>query len=90
MKRVTLIVLDSLGIGALPDAHKYGDEGSNTLRSIYEANKELKIPNLIKMGLGNIGGVDIGGVIEPIASYGRMAVCSKGKDTLVGLSDKSW
>ncbi|NLY70996.1 MAG: phosphopentomutase [Clostridiales bacterium] len=84
MKRVTLIVLDSLGIGALPDAHKYGDEGSNTLRSIYEANKELKIPNLIKMGLGNIEGVDIGGVIEPIASYARMAELSKGKDTITG------
>ncbi|NLP29780.1 MAG: phosphopentomutase [Clostridiales bacterium] len=84
MKKVTLIVLDSLGIGALPDAHNYGDEGSNTLRSIYRANKELNIPNLLKMGLGNIDGLDIGGVTAPIASFARLAELSKGKDTITG------
>ena len=57
MKRVFVIVLDSLGIGELPDAVKYGDKGSNTLKSLYNSNI-LKIPNLSKMGIFNIDGND--------------------------------
>ena len=56
MKRVFLIVLDSCGIGAMPDAKKFGDKGVNTLAACATSNK-LHIPNLIKAGLGNIDGV---------------------------------
>ena len=55
-KRVFLIVLDSLGIGASEDAEKFGDSGANTLKRI-SASREFHIPNLIKMGLGAIDGV---------------------------------
>ncbi|MGI6728098.1 MAG: phosphopentomutase [Anaerovoracaceae bacterium] len=85
MKRVTIIVLDSLGIGALPDAETYGDSGANTLGSILKAKQDLLIPNLIKMGIGNIDGVK--GIEKepvPIASYARLAELSKGKDTITG------
>ena len=54
IKRVILIVLDSVGIGALPDAKAYGDEGSNTLGHIAARFSNLHIPHLIKLGLGNI------------------------------------
>ncbi len=83
-KRVFLIVLDSLGIGALPDAALFGDEGTNTLKSISKSDK-FHIPNLIKMGLGNIDGVDyIEKSENPMASVGRLAEKSMGKDTTVG------
>jgi phosphopentomutase len=57
MRRVFLIVLDSFGIGALPDAKLYGDENANTLRGVSKSER-LHIPNLISLGLGNIDGVD--------------------------------
>ena len=57
MKRVFLIILDSLGIGAEPDAHEYGDVGANTLLRISSSDK-FDIPNLKKLGIGNIDGVD--------------------------------
>ena len=57
MKRVFLIVLDSLGIGEAPDAKRFGDIGANTLKRI-SRSELFKIPNLIKMGLGNIDGID--------------------------------
>ena len=82
MKRVFLIVLDSFGVGALPDAGDYGDEGSNTLRSV-SAQKEFYAPNLTKAGLFNIDGVG-GGVPQPVASYCRLKEKSKGKDTITG------
>ena len=56
MKRVFLFVLDSVGIGALPDAEKFGDVGADTMRSISKSDK-FHIPNLIKLGLGNIKGL---------------------------------
>ncbi len=85
MKRVILIVLDSLGIGALPDAENYGDSGANTLGSIKSAKPDLHIPNLTKMGLGLIDGVEtLEKEAEPLASYGRLAEMSKGKDTITG------
>lgn len=82
--RVFIIVLDSYGIGAMPDAEKYGDKGANTLRSI-ALNKNYSTPNLWKMGLFNIDGVDCKeGVKAPLASYARMTERSEGKDTTVG------
>ena len=58
MKRVIWIILDSMGIGALPDAKAFGDEGANTLNHIWETNKGLNIPNMLNLGLGNIEGLD--------------------------------
>lgn len=83
-RRVFLIVLDSYGIGELPDAAEFGDEGSNTLRSITKS-KEYHTPLMKKMGLFNIDGVDYAeGVEEPIGTYGRFAEISRGKDTTIG------
>ena len=84
MKRVILIILDSLGIGAMPDADEFGDAGASTISSI-SRSKELNIPNLLSLGLGNIDGVDcLPRVENPLAAYGRMAELSRGKDTTVG------
>ncbi|HZJ77433.1 MAG TPA: phosphopentomutase [Clostridia bacterium] len=84
MKRAFLIVLDSFGIGELPDAKEYGDEGSNTFKAIYKS-KEFKTPNLQKLGLFNIDGVDFAEKIsQPEACYGRLQEMSKGKDTTIG------
>ena len=83
-KRVFLIVLDSVGAGALPDAELFGDAGTNTLRSCYNTGK-LNIPNMLKMGLGNIDGLEFLGICEnPCASYGRLRERSMGKDTTIG------
>lgn len=83
-KRVVLIVLDSVGIGELPDAQAYGDVGSNTLRANYKTGK-LNVPNLEKLGLFNIEGIDYAPTTEhPSASFARMAEASKGKDTTIG------
>lgn len=84
VKRVFVIVLDSYGIGYLPDADKFGDVGANTLASIVKSDK-YDTPNMKKMGLFNIDGVTCReGVEAPIASYGRMAEASMGKDTTIG------
>ena len=85
-KRAFIIVLDSFGIGELPDAADFGDEGSHTLRSVADL-PEFNCPNLTKMGLFNIEGASVGGKLpeaEPIAAHGRMAELSKGKDTTTG------
>ena len=81
-KRVFIFVLDSLGIGELPDAHKWRDEGSNTLRAIRN-EKEFNCPVLKSLGLFNIETVG-GGISNPKGSFARMAEISKGKDTTVG------
>lgn len=84
MKRIFLIVLDSVGIGAMPDAGEFGDEGTNTLRSAHESSF-FHMPNMKKMGLFNIDGVDFEeGCREPVALYGRMKEASRGKDTTIG------
>jgi phosphopentomutase len=84
-KRVILIVLDSVGIGHLPDAHLYGDEGSNTLGHIVAQIPDIKIPNLIQLGLGNI---DMENALpkteHPQAAFGKAAEQSAGKDTTTG------
>lgn len=83
-KRVFLIVLDSVGIGEMPDAHKYGDEGSNTLAAIVKSNK-FKADNLEKLGFFNIEGVDCKEDVEnPLGSFARLAEASNGKDTTTG------
>lgn len=85
MKRVVLIVLDSLGVGELPDANLYGDCGSHTLDNICKACKGLNIPNLKKLGLGNIEGVkEVGAELNPIGAFGKSLEKSKGKDTVTG------
>lgn len=84
MKRVFLIVLDSCGAGALPDAASFGDEGAHTLKSCYATGK-LCVPNLKKLGLGNIRGLEfLEQESQPQAAYARMAERSNGKDTTTG------
>ena len=84
MKRIFLIVLDSFGIGAMPDSESFGDVGVNTLRSC-TTSKELNIPNLIKAGLGNIQGVDcLPKTDAPMGAYARLSETSMGKDTTIG------
>ena len=83
-RRIFLIVLDSYGIGALPDAADFGDEGSNTLKTI-TASKAYDTPNRKKLGLFNIDGVDWMKKEEsPAGAYGRMKERSRGKDTTIG------
>ncbi len=82
--KTILIVLDSLGAGAQPDAADFGDAGAHTLKSISKSNK-FCIPNLKKMGLGNIEGLEfLGQELAPIAAHGRAMERSRGKDTTVG------
>lgn len=81
-KRVFLIVLDSVGIGEMPDAHVWGDEGSNTVRAI-RRHPAFSCPNLEKLGFFNIDTVG-GGTDAPKASFARMHEASKGKDTTIG------
>ena len=84
MKRVFLIVLDSCGIGYEPDAHLFGDVGANTMKRI-SASKNFNIPNLIKMGLGNIDGIDyLEKTDSPKATVARLQEISMGKDTTIG------
>lgn len=81
-KRFFLIVLDSFGVGELPDAYKWHDEGSNTLGAIRN-HPNFNCPELERMGLFNIDGVG-GGASAPKASYARMTEKSMGKDTTIG------
>ena len=85
IQRAILIVLDSVGAGALPDADQYGDQGSDTLGNTAQAVGGLHLPNLQKLGLGNIHSI-LGVPAEPapLAAYGRMAEFSPAKDTTIG------
>lgn len=84
MKRVFIIVLDSVGAGSLPDAAEFGDAGSNTIRTI-SASSQFQIDTLQKLGYGNIETLDfMGSVAQPLAAYGRMMEKSRGKDTTTG------
>ncbi|MBQ8797002.1 MAG: phosphopentomutase [Oscillospiraceae bacterium] len=84
MNRIFLIVLDSFGIGAMPDADKFGDAGANTLLSCMKSTK-INIKTLTACGLGNIDGVDyVSAVDAPKGAYGRLAEQSMGKDTTIG------
>jgi phosphopentomutase len=84
-QRVLLIILDGVGIGALPDAGKYGDEGSNTLGNLAEAVGGLSVPNLERLGLANIAPLmGVEPQSKPLASFGMMAEASPGKDSTSG------
>ncbi|MEG1012210.1 MAG: phosphopentomutase [Ruthenibacterium sp.] len=83
-KRVFLIILDSFGIGEMPDASGFGDENSNTLAAIARSN-QFSVPTLQKLGLFNIDGVSCGERVQkPTASFARLEEASKGKDTTIG------
>ncbi len=86
MKRVTLIVMDSMGIGALPDAEKYGDKGADTFGHIVLKNEKFEIPNLRELGLGNIPGIaeERLKIDEPVGDFGKIKELSTGKDTITG------
>ncbi|WP_303858180.1 phosphopentomutase [Aminicella lysinilytica] len=88
MKRVILMVMDSMGVGAEPDADKYGDLGADTLLHAAENTDNFAIPNLQKLGLGNIQGAGGGRFVfapeKLTGSYGRMQEMSRGKDTITG------
>ena len=81
--RVILIVLDSVGIGALPDAAVYGDSGSDTLGHI-SSQVGLRVPTLRRLGLDRVSAVPATAVDEPIGAFGRMAEASPGKDSVTG------
>ena len=84
MKRVFLIVLDSVGIGEEPDAAEYGDVGSNTIKAC-SRSPYFSMPNMRKLGFFNIDGMDIGEKEpHPTAAFARMQEQSKGKDTTIG------
>ena len=83
--RIFLLVLDSLGVGALPDAARFGDEGADTLDHIVEAAGRPAVPRLEAIGLGCIEGVTgIPAAASPAGAFGRMAEQSVGKDTSTG------
>src|ERR1700729_1937592 len=83
-ERVVWIVLDSVGIGALPDAADYGDVGRSTLGHIAES-RPLRIPNLAKLGLANIAPLkNLAPASAPIGNFGKGATHSPGKDTTTG------
>lgn len=85
MKRAIVLVLDGVGIGELPDAHLYGDRGSNTLGNLARTCGGLQLPNLQKFGLGNISQLEgLAPVPHPLACFGKMAEQSPGKDSTSG------
>ena len=84
-KRVIVVVLDSVGIGEARDAAKFGDEGADTLGHTAEANGGLNIPNMVKLGIGNIDGAhNLERCDNPIGCFGKLAEVSAGKDTTIG------
>ena len=84
-RRVIIIVLDSVGIGEMPDAGDYGDTGSHTLGNTARLRGGLNLPHLQKLGLGNIKPITgVPAILDPEASYGKMAEKSIGKDTTTG------
>ncbi len=85
IKRVILLVLDGLGIGALPDAADYGDADANTLMHLAEAVDGLSVPNLEMLGLGQIAPIKgVRAMVQPSGSFGRLGFASPGKDSVVG------
>src|SRR5687767_9441211 len=83
-RRVCLMVLDSAGIGEMPDASDWGDAGADTLGNILKSRR-LHLPNLQKLGLGNIRALEnLSPILDPIGSFGKCALRSNGKDTTTG------
>jgi len=82
--RICLVILDSVGIGAMPDAESWGDQGADTLGSVLKSRK-VGLPNLQNLGLGNIRKLnDLPAIENPLGSYGKCALKSNGKDTTTG------
>ncbi|MBI3950558.1 MAG: phosphopentomutase [Acidobacteria bacterium] len=81
--RIVLIVLDSVGIGEMPDAADYGDAGNDTLGHLFEF-RSIQVPNLRRYGLANIRPLNLPPVGHPEGAFGRAAIASKGKDTTTG------
>ncbi len=85
INRAIWIILDSVGMGDLPDSERFGDKGCNTIGHVAEKMNGLKLPNMVKLGLGNIEGmINIDKTDEPIGSYGKSLELSNGKDTTTG------
>jgi phosphopentomutase len=85
MSRIILVIIDSVGIGAMPDAEKFGDFGVDTFGNIYKTFPDMKIDNLKQLGVSKIDGVDyIDYNGQIIGSYGKMKELSNGKDTTTG------
>ncbi len=83
--RIFVIVIDSLGIGAMPDAAAYGDAGTDTLGHIDQRMEAFEIPNLVKLGLGNLHPlIHAAAAAEPLGRYARLHEASVGKDTMTG------
>lgn len=84
-KRVIWIILDSVGIGALPDADRFGDTGADTLGNIMKVRRKLMLPNLERLGLFSIEGTTLPSTeADPIGAYGKAKELSNGKDTTIG------
>lgn len=84
-KRIFTIVIDSLGVGAMPDAAGYGDTGADTLGHIADSVQELKIPHLQKLGMANLHSLkNVPAVVKPQAYYTKLKEMSVGKDTMTG------
>ena len=85
IKRVLLFLLDSVGVGALPDAESYGDAPAATVQHTLEANPGLSLPNLEKLGLMKIPGMETYSTgISPVGAWGKCLEKSRGKDSIVG------
>jgi phosphopentomutase len=85
MRRAIILVLDGVGVGALPDAHLYNDENSNTLKHLSEVIPNFQLPNLESLGLGYIEKLNgIERISYPLGCYGKMSEASAGKDSTTG------
>jgi phosphopentomutase len=85
MLKIVLIVLDSVGIGEMPDAEKFGDKGSNTLVNTAKSVGGLKMPNMARLGLGKLDDIPgVESVQSALGAYGKMLEKSPGKDTTTG------
>ncbi len=84
-ERIFLIIADSVGIGAMEDAHEYGDEGANTLKNIAESQNGIHLPHMEKLGLGHLADIQgVAPVASPAGRHTRMKELSVGKDTMTG------
>lgn len=84
-KRIFVVVMDSLGIGAMPDSEKFGDVGVNTLKHISESVEIFKIPNLQKLGMANLAKLkQVAPVEKPLGYQAALRETSNGKDTMTG------
>jgi phosphopentomutase len=83
--KAVMVVLDGLGVGALPDASEYGDSGTNTVGNIASVVKDLRIPNLARLGLGKVAPIGASSAVAAVdGCYGKMAERSAGKDSTAG------